>query len=416
MLRHLAALAAAAAAAALAGAGAVAASTRHIYMATNSTVILAYSLTWSSDDVPSVSLTYNGNISVSNPQYTVLHPTLPVLYSIERGATYSPADWPLSSSVTNNAGNLTTLYNATLSGGLAAVSLDSTSRLPTSVLSRVPSLGVSPDFVGILGASPVIAAEPQPIDYAANVPLFLATTTYSTGSASVFRLNTTTGAIIWPPTSVFFLPPGEYVASGNSRQSLATAHHFVQKPVAQSGQRVDTFVTNLGTDRVFEFSLSLKTGVLTEAANQVVVPLGSGPRHVTFHPFYHPYAYLISEVGSTLTVFNYDTLQIVQTISTLSGFNGTNTAGEVVVHPNGNFLFASNRGEDSVAVFAISNFGATLTKVGSYSSGGAFPRYITLVNLDEATWPSARFCDPGEEPRFVLLVTNHNTPNFVAFS
>ncbi|KAJ1564383.1 hypothetical protein HK405_015024, partial [Cladochytrium tenue] len=272
----------------LTGAGA-AASSRHIYMATNSTVILAYTLTWSADTVPSVSLEYNANISVSNPQYTVLHPTLPVLYSIERGATYTPADWPLDASVTNNAGNLSTLYSATLSGGLAAVALDPTSRLPDSVVSRVPSLGVSPDFVGILGATPVTAAEPQPLGYPEDVPLFLATSTYSTGSASVFRLNTSTGEIIWPPTSVVFLPPDEFVASSNSRQSLATAHQFVQKPVSSSSTQVDTFVTNLGTDHVFEFSFDLSTGVLTEYDSQLVVPLGSGPRHISFHPTYHPY-------------------------------------------------------------------------------------------------------------------------------
>ncbi|KAJ3125014.1 hypothetical protein HK100_011030, partial [Physocladia obscura] len=394
---------------------------RYVYLATNSTVVLTYALSWNVATANrSLSLQYLSNVSISNPQYAVLHPTLPVLYSIERSAIYNPANFtPVPTANTNNNTALAALLNNTLSGGLAATALNHTSRLPVSVISRVPSLGIGPDFVGIVGATPITAAFPQPNNYASqDSTFFLVTTTYSSGTASVFRLDSNTGAIIWPPTSVFFLSAAEVgVATNNSRQGLPTAHHFVQRArPSYSNGTIDVFVTNLGTDHVFEFNLNLRNGALQQNRKEMQVSLGNGPRHIAFNPTNPPFAYLINEVASKLTLFNSNDLTIIQELSTIdtSSFFGTNTAAEVVVHPNGKFVYASNRGENTVAVFAIDQITARLTFVSRVSSGGSFPRYITLVNLSET---AGKFTeeDCTKNGVYVLLLSNYNSNNFVGF-
>ncbi|KAI9316925.1 Lactonase, 7-bladed beta-propeller-domain-containing protein [Zopfochytrium polystomum] len=442
-----------------AAAAAAAQGVRYLYFGTNASTIQAYELTWtaSATAATGLSIAYKANVSVANPQYTVLHPTLPVVYAIERGATFQSADWAApAASATNNATALAALYaGATLvGGGLAAAALDPATRLPTgAVLSRVPALGTSPDFVGIVsGVAPVTAAFPQPAKWPAgsgSEPLFLVATTYSTGSATVFRLDPATGAIQWPPTSAYFLPADEVgIATGNSRQGLPTAHHFVQRPSTTTRDAVDVFVTNLGTDRVFEFTLDLHTGLLSSTPRTLTIALGRGPRHVAFHPTIPSVAYIINEVGSTLSVANLTSQAVVQDQTTLAPelkFNGTNTAAEVVVHPGGRWVYASNRGEDTVAVFEVDPAtGLLARRVASVSAGGAFPRYITLIDVSEhaaapvgggggAGGPSCSTSAAAAEPTygaaedaaakkhkkggvFVLLVANHNSPNVVGFA
>ena len=84
---------------------------------------------------------------------------------------------------------------------------------------------------------------------------------------------------------------------------------------------------------------------------------GSGPRHFTFHPSGR-YAYVINELSSTVTAFRYEAergaLNEIQTLSTLpNGFEGRNSTAEVRVHPSGKFLYGSNRGHDSIVVYAV---------------------------------------------------------------
>jgi 6-phosphogluconolactonase len=118
------------------------------------------------------------------------------------------------------------------------------------------------------------------------------------------------------------------------------------------------FAADLGIDKVMIYRFDATSGKLVAndppAAN--VAP-GSGPRHLAFHPDGRS-AYVINELASTVTAFRYNpdkgVLTAEQTISTLpAGFRGTNTCAEVVVHPSGRFLYGSNRGHDSIAVFAI---------------------------------------------------------------
>jgi 6-phosphogluconolactonase len=126
-------------------------------------------------------------------------------------------------------------------------------------------------------------------------------------------------------------------------------------------------VADLGLDKLLVYRFDAAKGTL-EPNDPPFVSLkpGSGPRHFAFHPNGR-FAYAIDELASTVTVFDWNAAKgsftEKQTVSTLpKGFSGENSTAEVVVHPNGKFLFGSNRGNDSVAIFSIAGDG-TLTPV-----------------------------------------------------
>jgi 6-phosphogluconolactonase len=109
---------------------------------------------------------------------------------------------------------------------------------------------------------------------------------------------------------------------------------------------------------------------------------GAGPRHLAFHPT-GKYVYVNGEMASTVSAFTYQadkgTLSEFQTISTLpSGFSGTNSTAEIQVDRAGRFLYVSNRGDNSIAVFAVDQASGKLTPVEHVPSGGKTPRYFTL--------------------------------------
>ena len=108
---------------------------------------------------------------------------------------------------------------------------------------------------------------------------------------------------------------------------------------------------------------------------------GAGPRHLALHPTL-PRAYLINELGSTLqtlTISSTGTMTSVQTVSTLpAGFTGPNTTAEVAVHPNGRFVFGSNRGHDSIATWRVDDVTGQLTLVAHTPTGGQTPRHFSL--------------------------------------
>ena len=109
---------------------------------------------------------------------------------------------------------------------------------------------------------------------------------------------------------------------------------------------------------------------------------GAGPRHFGFSPN-GTFAYVINEMQSTVTAFSYDAdrgqLHSLQTISTLpKDFAGANDDAEIQVHPSGKFLYASNRGHDSIAVFAIDQSKGTLTALEYVSTQGKEPRNFEI--------------------------------------
>lgn len=144
-------------------------------------------------------------------------------------------------------------------------------------------------------------------------------------------------------------------------------------------------VPDLGIDRVMLYRLDAKNSTL--AANEpafVALPPGSGPRHLAFHP-QGKFVYVINELLCTMAVFSYEarsgTLAAVQTLSTLpAGENvqrGYSTA-EVIAHPGGTFLYGSNRGHNSIVVYAIDASTGKLTLVQHQPTGGKTPRHFAV--------------------------------------
>jgi 6-phosphogluconolactonase len=139
------------------------------------------------------------------------------------------------------------------------------------------------------------------------------------------------------------------------------------------------FAADLGADKIFIYRFDTEHGTLApNDPSAATVPPGGGPRHFAFHPG-GEFAYVINEMGNSVTAYTYDSakgaLQQIQTIPTLpDGFSGENTTAELLVHPSGKFLYGSNRGHDSIAVFAIDQRTGKLKSLGQTSSGGRTPR------------------------------------------
>jgi 6-phosphogluconolactonase len=140
---------------------------------------------------------------------------------------------------------------------------------------------------------------------------------------------------------------------------------------------------DLGADRLMAFHLDQEQGTLSPAdpAWTQMSP-GAGPRHLAFHP-QRPFAYVINELQSTITVCRYDSQQgtfaALQTLSTLpDDFTGQNLGAEIMVGPAGRFVYASNRGHDSLVIYAINPETGQLSLVGHESSQGIGPRTFTI--------------------------------------
>ncbi|MBM3859082.1 MAG: hypothetical protein FJ395_05465 [Verrucomicrobia bacterium] len=165
------------------------------------------------------------------------------------------------------------------------------------------------------------------------------------------------------------------------------------------------FVSDLGLDKVMIYQFNATKGTLTpnNPAFATLAP-GSGPRHLAFHPN-GKFAYVINEMLCTVTAFRYDAkrgaLSETQTITTLPAGEtvqqGFSTA-EVLVHPNGKFLYGSNRGHDTIAVFKIDASTGKLTPVQHAPTLGNMPRNF---NLD----PTGKW----------LLAAHQNSDNVVVF-
>ena len=163
-------------------------------------------------------------------------------------------------------------------------------------------------------------------------------------------------------------------------------------------------VNDLGLDHISVYHINLETGMLTpnDPPYYEAIP-GSGPRNFTFHPN-RRWAYSLNEIASSVDALEWDgakgTLTRVQNISSLpAGFTGPSTAANVRTDSSGKFLYASNRGSDTIAVFAIDQAKGTLTKIQDISCGGKTPRHFALD-------PSNRW----------LLAENQDTGNIAIFA
>lgn len=139
-------------------------------------------------------------------------------------------------------------------------------------------------------------------------------------------------------------------------------------------------VCDLGTDRVYTYDIS-EDGKLTEVSVYVAED-GTGPRHLVFHPT-NQYAYLVGELDSSLTVLRYNeadgSFEKIQKVPTIpADFTDFNSGAAVRISNDGRFVYSSNRGHNSIAVFEVTDEGAGLTFVQSISTEGDFPRDFDL--------------------------------------
>jgi 6-phosphogluconolactonase len=172
----------------------------------------------------------------------------------------------------------------------------------------------------------------------------------------------------------------QHTGSGPNKERQEGPHaHYI----ATSADNRFVFVIDLGLDEIVIYRFNPKNGALTpNDPPYAKLPPGSGPRHLAFSPN-GKFAYVLSEVKSTVTAFAYDSkngsFTTLQTLSTLpKDFTAHNDTAEIVVHPSGKFLYASNRGEDSIALFTIDPAKGTLTPSGDFPTQGKTPRNFAL--------------------------------------
>ena len=140
-------------------------------------------------------------------------------------------------------------------------------------------------------------------------------------------------------------------------------------------------VPDKGLDRVFVWSLDAAAGKLLPARSpSVAARAGSGPRHVDFHPTL-PFAYVINELDSTVTTYRMDRttggLTPVQILPSIPPtYTADNTAAEIAVARSGRFVYGSNRGHDSIVIFAVDPAQGTLRAIGWESTRGSTPRFF----------------------------------------
>lgn len=160
-------------------------------------------------------------------------------------------------------------------------------------------------------------------------------------------------------------------------------------------------VCDLGADLITLYRIE-EQGQRLERAGEVRTAPGAGPRHFAFHPAL-PYAYVINELNSTINAYRYDgengTLAEIESVSTLpSDYAGDNATADIHISPDGRFLYGSNRGHDSIAVYAVDASTGKLASVEHTPTGGGHPRNFGLS-------PDGRF----------LLAANRDGDNIVTF-
>jgi 6-phosphogluconolactonase len=222
---------------------------------------------------------------------------------------------------------------------------------------------------------------------------FLVVTNYRGGNLAMLPILD--GGRLGPATD-FIQHVGSSV--NKSRQSEPHTHSANVDP---SNRFV--YVCDLGLDQIVVYEMDLTHGRLRRDEKRIVrARPGCGPRHLSFHPNLR-WAYVINEIDSTISLYDYDPttgmLAERQHVSTLpAGWSGENTTAEVRVAPSGRFVYGSNRGHDSIAIYSVDQSTGELTLVGIEPSRGRTPRNFALT-------PDGALC----------LVANQDSDNIVAF-
>jgi 6-phosphogluconolactonase len=231
---------------------------------------------------------------------------------------------------------------------------------------------------------------------------WIVTANYSAGSVGVVPIEE--DGTLGPRSDLASLP-GE---PGPNRKEQASSHPH-EAVFDPSGRFI--VVPDKGLDRVFVFRLDATSGKL--APNDppfVATRAGAGPRHIAFHPK-TPLAYVINELGSGVTTYRFDpqrgSLQPIQIVPSVPpSYIGNNTGAEIAVAPSGRVVYASNRGHDSIAIFAVDGRSGTLTPLGWAPTHAKSPRFFGLD-------PAAKFLYAANADEG--FSTQQNTDTIVPF-
>ena len=272
--------------------------------------------------------------------------------------------------------NELTQYKGASSGAVTSFRVDRTTG-KLSAINEVASRGADPCYISL-----------------DKTGKYVLVANYTGGSVAVFPVRKDGGL----GDATAFV---QHVGSGKNpaRQEGPHAHWIETTPDNRFA-----LVADLGLDGILVYRFDANRGTLTPNDPPLTkVEAGAGPRHVAFHPN-GKVLYVIDELASTVTVFSFDpskgTLHSLQSLSTLPlEFTGNNDTAEIHVHPNGKFLYASNRGHDSIAVFSIDQMTGKVSLTGSFSTQGKSPRNFEL--------------DPTGTR---LLVANQDRGNIVIFN
>lgn len=269
----------------------------------------------------------------TNPSFLAVHPNHRFLYAV------------------NEVGN----YKAQKSGAVSAFAIDrATGKL--TLLNQVASKGADPCYITVDKSGKYVLVANYTGGSVAVLPVL---EDGRLGEASAFVQHTGHGA-------------------NPERQEGPHAHSIDLSPDNRFA-----VVDDLGLDESLVYRFDSAKGLLIPNGAQFgKADPGAGPRHFALHPN-GQYGYVINEMQSTVSVFSFDAtagvLRPLQTISTLpKGFSEHNDDAEIQVHPSGKFLYASNRGHDSIAVFAIDASKGTLTLIEYASTKGKTPRSFEI--------------------------------------
>jgi len=290
---------------------------------------------------------------MESPTYIELHPNGKFLYSVNRNSINEEETW----------------------GSVSSYSIDpSTGKL--THMNDQPSFGNAPCFISLDSKGRM---------------LFIAN--YGSGSIAAFPINPD-GSLA--NASKVIQHTGSSV--GGERQQGPHAHCAVVSPEDDY-----LYAADLGTDRVktYRIDYALKNIDLVLGADGIADP-GSGPRHITISDD-QKYLYLLEEMGHQVAVYAIDpdngALSSIQTISTLpADYTGTNFCADIHIDPSGKFLYASNRGHNSLAVYRIDRKSGQLTLADIQSVQGDWPRNFSLT-------PDGEY----------LVVANQYSNNIVSF-
>ena len=282
---------------------------------------------------------------IDNASFLAVHPTLPVLYAVSEN------------------------YGA--GGGQLhafAISPDST----LTLLAMLSTKDAGPCYVNASEHAAAVAH-------------------YGAGSVASFKLDAK-----GVPVALASLVKHEGSSVNKSRQKEPHAHSIVFAPGGDFALAAD-----LGTDEVIIYEVDSSTGAssgVLKRTGQLKMEPGSGPRHIAFAPA-GDVVFVVNELSNTVvaSTWKHGSLSQIASCSTLpAGFTGESTTAEIAVHPNGNFVYASNRGHDSIAVMSFD--GVELKLIETTPTQGQKPRHFAID-------PSGQF----------LIAANQQTGNLVVF-